>query len=207
MERHFPLSQMQWTPPSYWLQITQQCTVSWYTEHHWFFEYWPTSGYSCQGLRQDLCNHVRKYWTWLHYQRWSRQPWCCRVQPMSDTNSPGCFLPAVASTSVFAFQSATAGTEWSHLIWEQEARACLQQDLQKLLQQMELLTHILQFTQFCGKWQVRHLLFSEIPTQNKSLLCSSPIMINSGKYTTLKTGRALNLERSGGASSDRWSRR
>lgn len=78
-ERHFPLSQMQWTSPSYWLQITQQCTVSWHIQYHWLAGYWPTSGYFCHGLRQDLCNYVIKYWTWLHYQCWSRQPWCCCV--------------------------------------------------------------------------------------------------------------------------------
>lgn len=59
-------------------------------------------------------------------------------------------------------------------------------------------------------WRMRSqasALFWNSHTQKRSLLCSSPIMINPGKYTALKTGRALNPEGSGGVGSDRWSKR
>lgn len=194
---------MQWTPPFYWLQITQQCTVSWHIEYHWFSGYWPTLGYSCQGLRQDFCNHLRKYRTWLHYQWWPRQPWCCCVRPwVTPTLAVACYSFHISLSFPVCYsrhwmkpphlgagdQSLSPAGPSKTAPADGAFTSCL-----------AIYTVLWRMTSWASA------PFWNSHTQKRSLLCSSHIMINPGKYRALKTGRALNPEGSGGVSSDRWS--
>lgn len=118
-------------------------------------------------------------------------------QQMSNISS-GSFLLAIFSILVFAFFSATGGPGWSHHICQKVAGAYLQQDLQRLFQQMELLPHVLQFTHSCGKWQSGICFFMRFPHKQRCLVSPFLATTNPGKYRAPKPGRLWIPEESVG---------